>query len=81
MADEDTLAEDIWAGGSGVKRGADFAYVGTAALGCPVEHRSIISTQSLNRVHGPEDSRGRLSPHGLCLHTVSEVAVESVLSG
>jgi hypothetical protein len=33
MADEDTLAEDIWAGGGGVKRGAEF--VGTAALGCP----------------------------------------------
>ena len=63
-----------------MKRGAEVAYVGTAALGCPVEPRSIISTQSLNRAHNPEDSRGRLSPHGLCLQ-MSEVAVESVLSG
>ncbi len=40
-------------------------YVGTAALGCPVEHRStdFIVSKNKRSVASP-DSRGRLSPRG-----------------
>ena len=81
MADEDTLAEDIWAGGGGVKRGAEFAHVGTAALGCPPGHGPGLEIVWKLSSEARPDSRGRLSPHGLCLNMVFEVAVESVLSG
>ncbi len=49
----------------------NLVYVGTAALGCPVEQLDIFLTSSTNRADGPEDSRGRLSPRYRGCHRIN----------
>ena len=41
-------------------------HVGTAAPGCPVKPISTVSAENQKRRYAPPDSRGRLSPRGLC---------------